>query len=49
MASKRKTFDLKAPPDRWLNCPRKSEGFIAGKICFKTYKKNKNLYISSQY
>ena len=35
MASKRKQFDPTAPPDRWLNCPRKSEGFIAGKrfIC----------------
>jgi hypothetical protein len=30
MGSKRKPFDPTAPPDRWLNCPRKSEGFIAG-------------------
>ena len=33
MTSKRKApFDPTAPPDRWLNCPRKSNGFIAGKL-----------------
>ena len=44
----RPKFDPTAPPQRWLNCPRKAEDFIAGKFFyiknkfFNTHKRNSN-------